>query len=166
MLGLIISFPLSSYGINYQPGKTTYTASHNPHGFNSYSNSEQNFKKRNSNIYIIFEDNLRTDDMIYKIVSEKAQFTGGIPSLFKWLHENLVYPDCARENEIKERVVVSFIVEKDGTLTKPFITKSINKEIDEEALRLVKIMPKWEPAKLYGNSVRSVYELPISFRYK
>lgn len=166
VLGLIISFTLSSYSINYQPGKNTYTVSHNPKGFYIYSNREQNFNKRNSNIYIILEGNLKTDDMIHNVVSEKAKFAGGIPSLFKWLHENLVYPDCARENEIMERVVVSFIVEKDGTLTNPIITKSINNEIDEEAMRLVKIMPKWEPAKLYGDSVRSVYELPISFRYK
>lgn len=104
-------------------------------------------------------------EKVYDIVSERASFPEGVPSLFKWLYDNMNYPQSAIDNEIKERVEVTFIVEKDGTITNPYITKSINKEIDAEALKLVNKMPKWEPGRRYGEIVRSYFTLPISFKY-
>lgn len=81
----------------------------------------------------------------------------------EYLGNNIVYPNYAIENNIEGRVIVEFIVNADGTLTNLQIKRSIHESLDNEALRVVKSMPKWKPGKLHGKQVRVKYVLPISF---
>lgn len=82
----------------------------------------------------------------------------------KFLAENIVYPEDAKEKDIEGRVVVRFVVDKDGTVISPEILKSVHPSIDSEALRVIRISPKWKAAKQNGDWVKVYYSLPISFR--
>ena len=107
---------------------------------------------------------VKTDDKIYDIVEVNAGFPGGEEACFKWIAENIQYPQEAKENKIQGRVTVSFVVEKDGTLTDVKVIGNPYKYISEEAVRVVKAMPKWNPAKDKGKIVRSRFNLPVIFR--
>lgn len=108
------------------------------------------------------------DDQVYIVVQKLPNFTGSDKALQKYLAKNLKYPKSAMENNIQGRVFVKFIVEKDGTLTKIEILKGMDncKECDEEALRLVRAMPKWEPGNQNGNAVRVSHRVIIPFKLK
>ena len=95
------------------------------------------------------------------IVEESPQFPGGDKALLEYMKKNLQYPDevCGQG-----RVVVSFMVEKDGSISEAKVVKSVCKEFDEEALRLVNAMPKWIPGKQLGMPVSTKYTLPVIFR--
>lgn len=105
------------------------------------------------------------EDMIYRDVEEMPSFPGGQSALFDYLSKNIRYPVVAKENGIQGRVLVSFIIEKDGSLTDFVIEKSVDPSLDKEAIRLVRSMPKWNPGKKDGQSVNVKYTLPITFRY-
>lgn len=100
---------------------------------------------------------------VYEIVEEMPEFPGGVAKMNEYLSNSIVYPDYAIENNIEGRVVVEFIVNADGTLTNLQIKRSIHESLDNEALRVVKSMPKWKPGKMNGKLVRVKYVLPISF---
>ena len=74
------------------------------------------------------------------------------------------YPEAAQQNDIQGRVVVQFVVEKDGSVGSATILKGVDKDLDREALRVVKKMPKWQPGKNNGVPVRSYFRLPVQFR--
>lgn len=97
------------------------------------------------------------------IVELMPMFTGGEEKLYSWLNENLKYPQAAKENGVSGVVIVSFIVEKDGSLANPTILRSLGSGCDEEALRLIKAMPNWESGKQNGLPVRVQFNLPIRF---
>ena len=99
------------------------------------------------------------------IVEEMPAFPGGSKKLLEYLMENTHYPD---EPEVcaQGRVVVSFIVEKDGSISDVKTVKGIHPSFDEEAVRVVKSMPKWKPGKCNGESTRVKYTVPITFRLK
>lgn len=103
------------------------------------------------------------NDTVFTAVEEQAGFPGGQDALMKWLQQNVRYPELAQQNNVQGKVFVKFTVEKDGSLTNPEIVKSVDKELDQEAIRLVKKMPKWKPAKNNGKIVRSYYYLPVNF---
>lgn len=103
------------------------------------------------------------DDEIIQMPQVKASFPGGGVELINWLKENVQYPENARNMNIQGTVVVKFVVEKDGSISQPKIESSVHEMLDEEALRLVKSMPKWTPAKNNGMPCRSHYLLPIQF---
>jgi protein TonB len=90
-------------------------------------------------------------------------FDGGEEKMYEWLGGNLKYPQIARETGITGTVIVSFIVEKDGSVSNATILKGIGGGCDEEAIRAVLAMPKWKPGKQNGNSVRVWFKLPIKF---
>ena len=102
-------------------------------------------------------------DPVFTVCEESAEYIGGQKALVEFLDANMKYPPIAMENGLEGRVYLSFIVEKDGSLSKIKIIRSISKECDEEAIRLVKLMPKWKPAKQRGEPVRHEYNLPINF---
>lgn len=106
------------------------------------------------------------DDHVYTIgeVEQQPEFIGGEGAMMKWLSQNLHYPDKAAENKLQGRVIVSFIVEKNGTISDCYVSRSVDTELDNEALRVVKKMPTWESAKKDGISVRCKYVIPISFK--
>jgi protein TonB len=103
-------------------------------------------------------------DAVFTLVEKSPQFPGGTEALSKFQTENLKYPVLAKENGIEGRVVVIFIVEKDGSLTDFKIVKDIGGGCGEEAMRLIQAMPKWVPGQHQGRVVRVAYTLPVSFR--
>ena len=104
------------------------------------------------------------DTTIYDAVEKMPSFPGGTQALFEYLKENVTYPEECEETCVQGRVIVSFVVERDGCITEAKVVKSVYPSLDEEALRVVNGMPKWMPGKQNGNSVRTKYTIPINFR--
>ena len=102
---------------------------------------------------------------IFRVVEESPEFIGGEDARQKFLKDNLVYPKIARETGQEGRVTVEFIVEPNGTLSNFRIARSAPgaPSLDEEALRVAKLMPKWKAGKQRGNAVRVMYTMPIVF---
>ena len=104
------------------------------------------------------------EEDVFMVVEESPEFPGGINALMGYLRDNMVIPDSCRENNIQGRVLVTFIVEKDGSITKPVVVKSVNHLLDAEALRLVSAMPKWKPGKQNGETQRVKFAIAVNFR--
>lgn len=104
------------------------------------------------------------DNTIFERVDKPAEFPGGLSRFYEFVSKNLKYPEGAIEKGIQGRVMVQFVIEKDGSLTSPSIVKSVDRDLDREALRMVGMSPKWQPALLAGFPVRSKYSVPITFR--
>lgn len=103
-----------------------------------------------------------SSDRIYDMVERMPVFPGGPAALKKYLEENVIYPESALGEE--GRVIVSFVVEKDGTVSNAKVRRSIHPDLDKEAERVVGSMPKWRPGKHNGEAVRVKYNVPITFR--
>lgn len=106
------------------------------------------------------------DDRLFGIVEENAQFRGGEEACLKWLKEHVRYPAEARQKGIEGRVIVSFTVNKDGSITNVKALRSPDESLSKEAERVVKMMPKWKPARQGNKTIRSRFQLPIQFRLK
>ena len=105
------------------------------------------------------------DDMIMgMIVEQKPVFPGGQKALMEYLKTNLVYPKAARDSSIQGRVIVKFTVEKDGSITDVEVARSVHPALDEEAVRVVNMMPKWKPGTQMGDIVRTKFTLPVLFK--
>lgn len=104
------------------------------------------------------------EEEIFVAVEQQAEFPGGMPALMKWLSSNIRYPEAAQQNDIQGRVIVRFVVEKDGSIGQASVVKGVDKDLDREALRVVKKMPKWQSAKNNGVTVRSYFTLPVNFK--
>lgn len=102
-------------------------------------------------------------DPLYYKVDEPPTFPGGDNKMIDFIIDNLQYPMLAREQGIGGMVFVTFTVDTDGTILNPYVSKGIGGGCDEEAMRIVRQMPKWNPCKLKGIPVRVQYELPIYF---
>ena len=103
------------------------------------------------------------DEDVLKVVEELPQYPGGMVEFVKWLTDNLKYPEAALKQRIKGKVIVSFIVNKDGTLSDIKLAKSVNKLLDEEALRVARMMPNWKPGIDKGKPCRSMIAIPSVF---
>ena len=101
---------------------------------------------------------------IFTVVEEQPSFPGGVPALFKYLAAEVKYPVIAQENGIQGRVVTSFVVDKEGNIKQVKVERGVDPALDAEALRVVKAMPKWIPAKQKGEAVAVRYILPVQFR--
>ena len=95
---------------------------------------------------------------------ELPEFPGGTDSLLDYLRKNIKYPALCRENNVQGRVVVSFIIDTDGSITEAEVVRSVDPLLDAEALRTISQMPAWKPGKKNGNTVRVQYSVPINFR--
>ncbi len=104
------------------------------------------------------------EEEIFVAVEQQAEFPGGTAALMKWLGNNIRYPESAQQNDIQGRVIVKFVVEKDGSIGQVHIAKGVDKDLDREAIRVVKKMPKWQPGKNNGVAVRSYFTLPVTFK--
>lgn len=104
------------------------------------------------------------EETIFVGVEQPAEFPGGPAAMMKWLNNNMRYPEAAQQNDIQGKVVVNFVVEKDGSIAQVKIAKGVDKDLDREAVRVVKKMPKWQPGKNNGVPVRSYFNLPVTFR--
>ena len=101
------------------------------------------------------------DDKVYKVCEQMPTYEGGDAALMKYIGENLKYPEEAKKRGLQGRVVVGFIIEKDGSLTNFKVLRAVDRALDAEALRVVKGMPKWIPGRQNGQCVRVRYLLPI-----
>ena len=101
---------------------------------------------------------------IFTIVEEMPEFPGGMAKLADYLAKNIKYPQMARESGIQGRVFVNFVVEPDGHVSNVNVMRSLGGGCDEEAMRVVKSMPKWKPGKQRGKAVRVSYILPVNFK--
>lgn len=103
-------------------------------------------------------------DEVYVVVESQPEFPGGNAALMKWLSDNIKYPVVAQENGIQGRIIVNFIVEKDGSLSDVQVARGVDPALDKEAVRVVEAMPKWKPGVQRGERVRVSYTLPVVFR--
>ena len=101
---------------------------------------------------------------VFDVVEQMPQFKGGDAALMDYLNKNIKYPVIAEENGIQGRVVTTFVVERDGSITDVRVIKSVDPSLDKEAVRVVKAMPKWNPGKQNGAAVRVKFTLPVTFR--
>lgn len=109
------------------------------------------------------EEEEEDEQVIFQVVENDPEFPGGVESLYKYLAQNIKYPQLARENNITGRVYVTFVVEKDGSVTGVRVVRDIGGGCGAEAVRVVKSMPKWTPGKQRGKAVRVQYNLPVNF---
>lgn len=104
-----------------------------------------------------------TGEEVIEFPDVEAQFPGGNDSLRYFIATNVVYPEIALQNGDQGRVYVSFIIEKDGSISDINIMRGVSLELDREAKRLIRSMPNWIPAEFSGKTVRSYMRLPILF---
>ena len=101
---------------------------------------------------------------VFDVVEEMPSFPGGQGALMQYLASNIKYPVVAQENGVQGRVIVSFVVERDGSISDVKVARSVDPSLDREAQRVVKSMPKWKPGKQNGSAVRVKYTVPVVFR--
>lgn len=101
---------------------------------------------------------------VYDVVEQMPSFPGGISGLRTYLNQNIRYPAEAQENCVQGRVVVSFVVGKDGHISDVTVLRSVDPSLDKEAIRVIRNMPRWSPGKQGGEPVRVRYNVPVSFR--
>lgn len=107
---------------------------------------------------------LNTENILVISPEVEAEFPGGADSLMRFIRENVRYPEISKELGEQGRVFVQFVVEKDGSLTDLNVLRGVSKPLDLEAKRVIRLMPKWKPAKLNGENVRSKMIVPITYR--
>jgi len=135
------------------------------------------WKGRFDDIHTRFEENYSNGQLISgtatldegtvntytKTRSVPPQFKGGVPGFGRYLSNHIEYPTYARQNNIQGRVVLTFVVEKSGQVTEVKVTKSVSKELDAEAARVLNASPKWVPGTRFGRAVRVIYSVPVAF---
>jgi len=116
---------------------------------------------------VVIDDNKTVDttsaNHIYVSVQKEPQFPGGINKFFQYILQNIRYPEEARKNGIEGRVFITLVVEKDGSLSNIHVVRGISKELDAEAVRVLKSCPKWNPGIQNEHPVRVEYTMPITF---
>ena len=101
---------------------------------------------------------------VFDVVEEMPSFPGGNAALMSYLNSNTKYPVVAQENGVQGRVIISFVVERDGSISDVKVARSVDPSLDREAQRVVKSMPRWSPGKQNGSTVRVKYTVPVVFR--
>lgn len=116
---------------------------------------------------IAARDSVTVEDLekkIYDQVEVKPEFPGGQMALYQFLAKNIQYPASAMESEEQGRVIVTFVIDRDGNVTDAKVKRSVSKELDQEALRVVRSMPKWKPGRQDGKAVNTQFTLPVTFK--
>ena len=102
---------------------------------------------------------------LYEVVEQMPEFPGGgMAAALEYIQKNMQYPESAKENGTQGRAMVQFVVDKEGNVTEPKVIRSVDKELDAEAIRLVKSMPKWKPGMQKGQAVAVKYTMPVLFK--
>ncbi|MBR1595968.1 MAG: TonB family protein [Phocaeicola sp.] len=104
------------------------------------------------------------EEQIFQVVEEQPEFPGGQIELMKFLQKNIKYPTISQENGVQGRVIVQFVVNRDGSIVDTQVMRGVDPYLDKEALRVVSTMPKWKPGKQRGKPVRTRFTLPVQFR--
>ncbi|MBR6601007.1 MAG: energy transducer TonB [Bacteroidaceae bacterium] len=109
-------------------------------------------------------ENASSGDEIFQVVENMPEYPGGMSELMKYLQKEIKYPKEAQEQGKQGRVIVEFVVEKNGSITEAKVMKPVDPLLDAEALRVVSAMPNWNPGKQRGKEVRTRFTLPVTFR--
>ncbi|MCR4829701.1 MAG: energy transducer TonB [Bacteroidales bacterium] len=169
ILAALMTFSLSAMA--QQPKQNQHQCGGN-HANCQHSCGKHNATTTNQNkeVVIVGEERVEEEEVlqeqVYTTVEQNPEFPGGEEALYKYLANNIVYPQKARENGITGTVLISFVVEKDGSITLPTIMRNVDGGCGAEALRVVKGMPKWKPGRQGGRPVRTQFILPVSFTLK
>ena len=115
-------------------------------------------------IHHVQKEDSGNNGIFYSVEQQQPEFPGGMAELMKYLQKNLRYPQICKEQGVQGRVFVQFVVNTDSTITDVNVIKSVNPHLDEEAVRVVKAMPKWNPGKQRGELVCVRFTLPVTFR--
>ena len=114
---------------------------------------------------VAVEEEEPEEQTIFEIVEEAPEFiNGGMAGLMQYLSKNIKYPTIAQENGTQGRVVVQFVVNRDGSIVDAKVLRGVDPYLDKEALRVINSMPKWKPGKQRGKPVRCRYTVPVMFR--
>jgi len=103
------------------------------------------------------------DEIIYEMVETVPEFPGGMEGLYAFLTENLEYPKMAKHSDIQGKIYIGFVVERDGSISNVEVIKGRHESLDNEAIRVIKMMPKWKPGEQQGRLVRAKFVIPIVF---
>ena len=114
---------------------------------------------------IIAQPAIEEENPIFEIVENPAEFPGGNDALQEFIVNNLVYPQEAQEKRIEGRVVVQFVVERDGSISSIVVVRGVHPLLAAEAVRVIELMPKWIPGETRGNIVRVRFTLPVYFQF-
>lgn len=104
------------------------------------------------------------ENKVFEVVEQMPKYPGGDAALMQYLTSHTNYPTVAAENGVQGRVIVGFVVERDGSITDVKVLRSVDPSLDREATRVVKSMPKWTPGKQNGSTVRVKFQVPVTFR--
>ena len=107
---------------------------------------------------------VETPDKIYDNVEVMPEYPGGYMAMVRYITRDMKYPMAAQKNGTQGKVVVGFVVDRDGSIINAHVLIGLDSVLDEEALRIIKSMPRWTPGKLNGNPVRVNYKIPITFK--
>ena len=115
----------------------------------------------------VVEEEVEEEAIPFQIVEQKPSFMGGDQNAFsKWVAENIVYPEIAKENQISGKVITQFTVEKDGSVTNVKVLRGVDEALDKEAVRVVKSSPKWTPGRQRDRAVKVTYTFPVIFQLR
>ena len=132
--------------------------------YNVEGNDEAEGEVLKAKEVVVDEKPKEEETKVFDVVEQMPHFPGGPNALFEYLSKNIKYPVVAEENGIQGRVIVTFVVERDGSITDVKVAKSVDPSLDKEAMRVVKSMPNWIPGKQNGSAVRVKYTVPVTFR--
>lgn len=117
-----------------------------------------------SDMDVVYVEPEPEEDEIFMVVEEQPEFPGGTAALMEYLRKNIKYPAICRENNIQGRVLIQFIVNRDGTVVDPEVVRSVDPHLDREAMRVISNMPKWKPGLQRGKPVRVKFTVPVNFK--
>lgn len=109
-------------------------------------------------------DPVADEDPVFQVVEQMPEYPGGMAECFRFLGQNIKYPLTAQQARTEGKVIVQFVVDKDGSIINPQIVRSVSKDLDGEAIRVISIMPKWKPGMQKGKPVPVKYTVPVTFR--
>jgi protein TonB len=131
------------------------------------ASSEDDISQAQKDTYVppVEEEEEEVDDnFVFVTVEKMPEFPGGDPALLKWISEHIVYPTIAAENGIQGRVSCTFTVNVDGSVSDVQVVRPVDPNLDKEAIRVLKLVPKFKPGEQRGKPVRVKYSVPVRFR--
>lgn len=132
--------------------------------FDVKGNDEETGEVLKAQQVVVDEKPAEEETKVFDVVEQMPSFPGGDAALMQFLSSHIKYPVVAEENGIQGRVIATFVVERDGSITDVKVVKSVDPSLDKEAIRVLKSMPKWIPGKQNGSAVRVKYTVPVTFK--
>lgn len=151
---------VSDYAVGYDPGELSGG------NFNLMISADASMEavEMYVPVPIVEEDEAEPDNAVFMVVETMPEFPGGQTAMMEFIENNMKYPVVAQENGIQGKVVLSFTVDKDGSITDIEVVRSVDPALDAEAIRIIKSMPKWQPGMQRDKAVRVKYTVPVNFR--